>query len=170
MSAVILRMVLIAALLLAAPCAMSQGGRDDSLVKARVALAVARFAERDTAEAPRPLRLCLAVVGQPPKALLSLAQEKIGASAVDVKAGPPFKHCDVLYFHSSFGEWRRVLAELNRPVLTVGDVPGFLTGGGMVELVIEDDAVRFDVSLVALRTQRIRLPSQVLKLARQVRE
>jgi hypothetical protein len=170
MSAVSPRMALIAALLLAAPCAMSQVGRDDSLVKARVALAVARFAERDTAEILKPLRLCLAVVGQPPQALLGLAQEKVGVSAVEVQVGPPFHGCDVLYVHPSFGQWRRLLAEQDRPVLTVGDVPGFLVAGGMVELVIEGDSVRFDVNLIVLRAHRIRLPAQVLKLARQVRE
>jgi hypothetical protein len=164
------RIVCIAAMLLATPCATSQVVRDDSAIKARVALAVARFAERGVAEEPKPMRLCLAVVGKVPKALLDLASERIGASVVDVQVGPPFQSCDVLYVHPSFGQWRRLLAEQDRPVLTVGDVPGFLAAGGMVELVVEDDSVRFDVSLVALRGQRIRLPAQVLRLARQVRE
>jgi hypothetical protein len=164
------RIVWIAALLLAAPCAISQATRDDSAIKARIALAVARFAVTDDAEGLRPMRLCLAVVGQPPGALLNLSREKVGPKVVEIQVGPPFQGCDVLYVHASFAQWRRVLAEQHRPVLTVGDVPGFLAAGGMVELVVENDAVRFDVSLAALRGQRIRLPAQVLKLARQVRE
>jgi hypothetical protein len=49
-------------------------------------------------------------------------------------------------------------------------MPGFLAAGGMVELVIDSDAVRFDVNLRALREQHIRLPAKVLSLARQVQE
>ena len=72
--------------------------------------------------------------------------------------------------HSSYADWRRLLLEPRAPALTVGDVPGFLAAGGMIELLIDNDSVRFDVNLVALRGQHIRLPAQVLKLARQVRE
>ena len=42
--------------------------------------------------------------------------------------------------------------------------------GGMVELVNVNDALRFDVNLKALRGAHLGLSSQVLKLARQVRE
>jgi len=160
-----------AALLLVAPCLFAQGVPDDAAIKARVAMAVARFAEIPMEQdvAPRPLRLCVAARGQPPRALLELAREKIGANGVEVNPGPVYVACDVLYVHSSFPDWRRLLAEPRAPALTVGDVPGFVAAGGMIELVIDNDSVRFDVNLAALRQQRIRLPSQVLKLARQVR-
>jgi hypothetical protein len=71
--------------------------------------------------------------------------------------------------HSTFADWRRLLVEPRQPALTVGDVPGFLAAGGMIELLIDNDSVRFDVNQSALREKNIRLPSQVLKLARQVR-
>ena len=143
---------------------------DDAQIKARVALAIARFAETPERSTAGPLRLCLAVRDTPPKALLALSGERVGAHAVEVRVGPPFAQCDVLYVHESFVEWRRLLNEPRSPALTVGDVPGFLAAGGMVELVIDSDAVRFDVNLRALREQGIRLPAPVLKLARQVRE
>jgi hypothetical protein len=155
--------------LLAAPCAFAQGAPGDS-IKARVALAVARFAEMPPGTPPGPLHLCVAVRGHPPRALLDLSREKIGAQSIEVQVGPPFAACDIIYVHSSFTEWRSLLAAPRAPALTVGDVPGFLAAGGMVELVIESDSVRFDVNLGALRGQRIRLPAQVLKLARQVRQ
>lgn len=161
-----------AALLFIAPCAWPQGVASDSAVKARVALAVARFAEMpaNAQRATGPLRLCLAVRGKPPRPFLELAQEKVGAHSVDVQVGPPFGTCDVVYVDSSYGEWRSLLVELRVPALTVGDVPGFLAAGGMIELLIDNDSVRFDVNLVAVREARIRLPAQVLKLARRVRE
>jgi hypothetical protein len=158
----------VAVALVAAP-ALAQSP-DDSQIKARVALAIARFAEIPDQRQPGPLQLCLAVHGTPPKPLLALAGEKVGAHGVVVQVGPPFAACDVIYLHESYSEWRRLLEEPRAPALTVGDVQGFLAAGGMVELVIDSDAVRFDVNLRALRLHRIRLPAQVLKLARQVRD
>jgi hypothetical protein len=158
------------ALLCAASRVQAQGSPDDAAIKARVALALARFAEMPGDPPTGPLHLCLAIRIEPPSALLELAQEKGHARSVAVHVGPPFGACDVIYVHASFSEWRKFLAEPRAPALTVGDVPGFLAAGGMIELVIESDSVRFDVNLVALRERRIRLPAQVLKLARQVRQ
>jgi hypothetical protein len=157
------------ALLLAATPGLPQTP-DDTTVKAHVALAIVRFAEMPGARSPVSLQLCVAVHGKPPQAILDLARQKVGTQAVVLQVGPPFNACDVLYIHASFGKWRELLDEPRAPTLTVGDVPGFLAAGGMVELVIESDAVRFDVNLRALRAQRIRLPAQVLTLARQVQK
>jgi hypothetical protein len=159
-----------ATLLFSTPCLFAQGVTDDAAIKARVALAVARFAEMPAEREPGPLRLCVAVHGKAPGALLDLGHEKIGTREVEVRVGPPFAACDVLYMHSTFVDWRRLLIEKRAPALTVGDIPGFLAAGGMIELLIDNDSVRFDVNLAALREQRIRLPAQVLKLARQVRD
>lgn len=159
----------IAAMVLAIAPASAQTPGDGG-IKARVALAIARFAEMPDRDSAAPLQLCVAVHGTPPRALLALSGEKIGAHGVEVQVGPPFADCDVLYVHESFADWRGLLDEPSLAALTVGDVPGFLAAGGMVELVIDSDAVRFDVNLGALRRRQIRLPAQVLKLARQVRE
>jgi hypothetical protein len=162
----------LAALLFGAPCLFAQAAPDDAAIKARVALAVVRFAEmpEEQDRTPGPLRLCVAVRGKASKALLDLEHEKVGAHGIEVQVGPPFTACDVIYVHSSFNDWRQLLMETRTPALTVGDVPGFLAAGGMVEHLIENDSVRFDVNLIALRERHIRLPAQVLKLARQVRE
>ncbi len=56
------------------------------------------------------------------------------------------------------------------PVLTVSDAEGFVARGGMVELVLANDAMRFDVNLKAVRAAGLALNSYVLKLARHVRE
>jgi hypothetical protein len=162
---------LFAALLavIAATCATAETG-GGAQVKARVALAIARFAEIPGRAASMPLRLCLAVRGAPPRPLLDLAGEKVGTHGVEVRVGPPSNACDVIYLDETFARWQQFIAVTAPPVLTVGDVPGFLAAGGMIELVIENDAVRFDVNLRALRDRNIRLPAQVLKLARQVKE
>ena len=83
---------------------------------------------------------------------------------------PPAQDCDVLFVSDGVPDWRAQVQDAGGHALTIGDVAGFLVAGGMIELVIENDAMRFDVNLEAVRQRRIRLPGQVLKLARRVQE
>lgn len=155
------------ALLLAAG-AFAQG-TEDAGVKLRVATAIARFVELPAHRRNGALQWCVATQGKPAPAVLALQGQKVGALEVQLQLAPPFDNCDLLYVDSSFAGWRSLLGKRQAPGLTVSDIPGFLAAGGMVELVLESDAVRFDVNLRALRAQSIRLPSQVLSLAREVR-
>lgn len=54
------------------------------------------------------------------------------------------------------------------PVLTVSDTPGFLEHGGMVQFVVENDNVRFQVNLSAANRNGLVLSSQLLKVAAKV--
>ncbi|MBR0567149.1 YfiR family protein [Azoarcus sp. L1K30] len=55
-------------------------------------------------------------------------------------------------------------------VLLVGDTPGFLDRGVMVNLALFEGRVTFDVDLPALRRAGLSLSSKALRLARTVRE
>lgn len=55
-------------------------------------------------------------------------------------------------------------------VLLVGDTPGFLDRGVMVNLALFEGRVTFDVDLPALRRGGLSLSSKALRLARTVRE
>lgn len=161
-------MVWLAGLLLAASPACAQGAEDTG-VKLRVAVALVRFAELPGPPRNGPLQWCVAMHGNPPPAVLALHGQKVGNTELRLQLAPDMQGCDVLYVDSSFVGWRSLLAGPRAPALTISDIPGFLAAGGMVELVLESDAVRFDINLRALRAQSIRLPSRVLSLARQVR-
>lgn len=54
------------------------------------------------------------------------------------------------------------------PVLTVGDFPGFAEKGGMIELRMADNRMRFHVNLGATERAGLKMSSQMLKLAEQV--
>jgi YfiR/HmsC-like len=56
----------------------------------------------------------------------------------------------------------------NAPVLTVSDLPGFASRGGMIEFVLEQDRVRFSVNLAATKDAGLTLSSQLLKVASSV--
>ncbi len=64
-------------------------------------------------------------------------------------------------------EWLRGTA--NRPILLVSDLPGFLDIGGMIMLTEENNRLQFEVNLDNVKSTGLKLNSQLLKLAREVR-
>jgi hypothetical protein len=54
-------------------------------------------------------------------------------------------------------------------ILTVSDIEGFSRLGGMIELVLDDERVRFEVNLDATTKAGLELSSELLKVARVVR-
>ncbi len=56
----------------------------------------------------------------------------------------------------------------NNGVLTVSDTQGFLEDGGIVNFVIEDNKVRFDINLTASEKAGLKIRSQLLRLAKKV--
>lgn len=53
-----------------------------------------------------------------------------------------------------------------KPLLTVGNAPGFLEEGGMVGLFVQADRVHFDIDRDAARAAGLRVSSRLLALAR----
>jgi bifunctional DNA-binding transcriptional regulator/antitoxin component of YhaV-PrlF toxin-antitoxin module len=56
----------------------------------------------------------------------------------------------------------------DRGVLTVADTQGFLDAGGIINFVIEDNKVRFNINLTASEKARLKIRSQLLRLAKRV--
>lgn len=56
------------------------------------------------------------------------------------------------------------------PVLTVSDIPEFASRGGAIELGLEQNRVRFTINLKAAEQARLTISSQLLKVARSVRQ
>lgn len=80
--------------------------------------------------------------------------------------------CQVLFIAAD--EEPRVEWVLQRvaklPVLTISDVPNFVHAGGMIGLFQENDRLRFDINLAAARQSNLALSSNLLKLARTVKQ
>jgi hypothetical protein len=173
---------LVLALLLAActPATQvrAQAPSGEAEAKAKFTLTLARFVQWPTATVPSenaPLHLC--VMHNSPAVAAAFGSRQgvvVGGHPLSVHAGQSVTGvtCDLLFVDGSASRSNAeaVLASGDRPMLTLGAMDGFLSQGGMVELVNVDDALRFDVNLKALRTARIGLSSQALKLARRVRE
>jgi len=65
---------------------------------------------------------------------------------------------------------RLATAIAGRAVLVVTDRPGGLDAGSVINFVIENDKVRFDVALDEARARELRVSAQLLTVARNVRE
>lgn len=76
--------------------------------------------------------------------------------------------CQVLFISGS--EEKNVAAILtrteNKPILTVGDTPGFAESGVLINLYRENSYVRFEINIEAVRRSGLRFNSRLLKLAR----
>ena len=80
--------------------------------------------------------------------------------------------CHAVYIAPSLsGHLEQVLGRLRgRPILTVADTPGFAQRGVIINMFIDEGFVRFEVNGPAARLARLRLSSQLLRLARMVGE
>lgn len=151
----------------------------DARVKARLALTLARFTQWPAAAfaAPNdPVVMCLmhrdATLAE---AFAELTGQTVAGRPVRVvgAAEKAVAGCHVLFVHGSVDRAAAgaiAAAAASTPLLTISDSEGFAARGGMVELVNDNDSIRLDVNLKALRASQLGLSSQVLKLARQVRE
>ena len=81
------------------------------------------------------------------------------------------RNCHILFVTSSERRrTREIFSSLqNTSVLTVGDEPGFATSGGVINFVMENDRVRFEVNLEAANQAHLRISSKLLVLAKLVR-
>jgi len=78
--------------------------------------------------------------------------------------------CRVLFVCPSEKELLREIVKLVRvhPVLTVGHGRGFLESGGIINFVMEDKKVRFEINAAAAERSGLKIRAQLLRLARKV--
>ncbi|HZX92742.1 MAG TPA: YfiR family protein [Rudaea sp.] len=90
------------------------------------------------------------------------------ATAPDVHDLEILLSSHVVFFHKSAGSaLEQELRGLSgQPVLTVGDVPGFTSRGGMLELISSGGRVVFEANTAAIHEAGLVVSAKVLKLAR----
>lgn len=83
------------------------------------------------------------------------------------------KSCHVLFLCTGdlgpIGSSGRIIKALKgSPVLTVGETEGFLQSGGMINFLMEDERVRFEINNTAARQAKLKIRSKLLRLAKSV--
>ncbi len=168
------------AALLAAPWARSAPGQSppasEYQLKAAFLFNFARFvewpAERSRSEgAP----IIIGILGEDPfgEAFGPLLNKTISGRPLAVRRFTRMEEiriCQVLFVSSSHRkQLPRILEEAGRTaVLTVGETDSFAERGGMIQFLLEDNKVRFEVNVEAADKAGLKISSKVLTLARRV--
>ncbi|MBM4264875.1 MAG: YfiR family protein [Deltaproteobacteria bacterium] len=84
----------------------------------------------------------------------------------------PGDNCHILFVGLNERErFERILGALkNHACLTVGEEMEFAQAGGMINLLVEDRKIRFEVSLDVAEKAGLKISSRLLKLAKTVRD
>jgi hypothetical protein len=163
-------------LLAAATAAVAPAGAPtEHQVKAAFLYNFANFVEWPPAAlgAPgTPLRVC--VVGADPfgRALDDAFRDQlVQGRRVEVVRGPTLGalgRCHILFLpQAEQRRWVELVKELRHaPTLTVADGPPLVQQGGMVNFVIDDKRVRFEINRNAAEQAGLRISSKLLSLAR----
>jgi hypothetical protein len=148
-------------------------------IKAAFLYNFAKFIEwppGDFGDASGPLRIC--VFGQDPfgQELRDITSEKIVNGhkllimpVIDLQLA---RSCHILFIASSEKtQLKRILEILQgSSALTVGDTKGFVEQGGMINFVLENDRVRFEVNHKAAEQAGLKISSKLLNVAKSVTE
>ncbi len=85
------------------------------------------------------------------------------------------KTCHLLTFYSGDSVRIKDLSQIIKalkgsPVLTVGETAGFLESGGIINFLMEDKKVRFEINVTAAKKNKLKISSKLLRLAKRVVE
>ena len=144
-------------------------------VKAAFLTKFPSFVEWPAESASGPI--CIGVLGQDPfgGAIERLIREQPGARQIVVrrmKNAAESRPCQIIFISASEKKNLRTLLSRfrGRPVLTVGDTPGFCENGGIINLELSDNRVRLQVNVEAAARAHIQISSKLLTLATIIRD
>lgn len=142
-------------------------------IKAAYLYNILKFVDWPENKIQLPLMLC--VYGKNPfgELLKPLESRTVAGRSIRISyiVNTPASTCDVVFIGKSSNEQIIKLITVlgGKGVLTVGEQPGFLDAGGIVEFVEKNNTIRFNVNMT--RAQKIGLPinSQLTDTALEVR-
>jgi hypothetical protein len=125
----------------------------------------------------RPTAFSVCVLGQDPfgsvldKTLSGSKLNDLPMAARRIASVRDANRCDILFISSSRQDNldADMAALRDTPVLTVSDIPDFVSRGGMIQFLLIDNRVRFEINLSSARRAGLKLSSQLLKVAVAVR-
>lgn len=84
----------------------------------------------------------------------------------EVRSVENLQGCNIVFAGSDVKSLLDTVA--GQPVLTISDRNGFAARGGSIELLSEDNRIRFEVNLQHIKDSGLEISSKLLQLARQV--
>ena len=151
-------------LLTAAAPSVAQPGLSQYEVKAALLYNFLRYVEWPTRPASDEILLC--VVGL--ERVAKMVQQTVKAQTIDGRPitveviQEPQPHCHLVF--APLGVRTDLYAKPPRGTVTVSEVPGFLKAGGVINFLIVDGRVRFEINPDAAEGAGVRLSSRLLRL------
>jgi hypothetical protein len=121
-----------------------------------------------------PLKLCVLRENPFGSDLEQIVEGKVIAGhavrIVTVQNGDQVRGCHILFVSRSQSKQSNQILGVLGPVsvLTVGESKGFVQQGGMINFVVEDDRVQFEVNQKAAEQVRLKISFRLLSLAKLV--
>jgi len=137
-------------------------------VKAAYLFNFTRFVEwPDEPSDTTPLRICVASEN-PFGTILeeTIRGERVNGRPLQARVVRQPRGCHVLFIPRGVAGDPYLRATRGRPVLTVGETPDFLRSGGIVNFVLEDGKIRFEIERDAAARANLTISSRLLRLAR----
>ena len=144
--------------------------RPELAIKTEFVLRFPEFVEWPASSAePRPLSLCLSPdqpFGRGVHESLSAQPRGRRITVHELRSGESARSCDALYVASADLGLLNEIGEL--PILTIGNQPNFCQRGGIINLLVVDGRVRFEIELSRAKRAGLKMDSQLLRLASKV--
>lgn len=85
-----------------------------------------------------------------------------------LKRGAAVKDCNILFVSASEATHLDEVIQSTKgmPILTIGETPGFAVRGGIINLTLEGNRVRFEVNIEAAKQANLNISSRLLALAK----
>ena len=137
-------------------------------VKAVYLFNFVKFVEWPSRADPGPLTICVA--GRNPFGDVlqeTLRGEEVNARPVTARViREPESGCHVLFVPHGAATSEYLRAARGSATLTVGESPGFIRQGGIINFILEEGKVRFEIDPKAAERANLRISSHLLRLAR----
>ena len=127
------------------------------------------FVEWPAESTSDPLTICVAGGRNPFGGVLeeTIRGERVGGRPVTSRViRQPDDGCHVVFVPEGAAAGAYIRAASTRPTLTVGESPGFIGMGGIVNFIREGTNVRFEIDPMTAERAGLRISSRLLQLAR----
>jgi hypothetical protein len=170
--------LLLAVLLSSLPQAQAQGGKPGEYdIKAAFIYNFLKYVEFPAQSFPAgSTTLAIGVLGKDPfgGSLNALTKKSIQGRSLVIKRFTDVKDIGdthVLFISSSEKARLKPILDAvkSTPVLTIGEVGGFAKNGGIINFTIENNNVRFEVNPDAAERAKLKISSQLLRLAKVIK-
>lgn len=118
------------------------------------------------------ISITICVLGKDPfgTAFDSIRGKKVQGRKINIVFSSNMKEippCHVLFISKGLENMETgILSQaINKPILTVGETNSFANRGGMINFIMVDNTVRFEINPIAVENANLKMSSQLLKLA-----